>query len=89
MPEPARVKAEHKHAEVAHAMSPITDMLLPLIDRDLAHLADKIMRASNDDDRRELAADMRALDRVRAKLRGIATRGLEAETRLAQWSTKQ
>lgn len=83
-----RIIKEHSHRDDAHAMRPIREQLLPWVALEMAALTQKIVAATTDDDRREIAADMRSMMRLRHRLEQIEQRGAEALRNLEKWSTQ-
>lgn len=82
-----RIHAEQDYAEQARLIKPVLPILQPWIDAEWKAAAVQIMSSGmNDDDRRELAAYMRAVSRLRGKIDQIGQRGLEAKAKLEKWS---
>lgn len=82
-----RVKAEHDYIERSRAMAPAMEHLNSWLALEMQDLAKQIMRAGSDDERREIAADMNAVDRLSRRLDEMTRRGDEAKKNLEKWSS--
>ena len=79
-----RIAKERAHVALADALSTAVGELNGYFDREHSVLAGKIMRAAADEERREIAADMRANDRLKMRIHEAIQRGSLARKALAE-----
>lgn len=82
-----RIQSELDHRERSNLIRPALDPLKAWLATEWTKAANKITSATSDDARREIAADMRANDRISHQLDELVRRGDEARTTLEKWST--
>lgn len=88
MKDAQRYDIERRHSDKARALAPVSDEIISILDADVARICRSVMAAKNDDERRDIAADARATERLSNRIKQIITRGQEADRKLQQWSTE-
>ena len=75
---------EIAHAERAKLYAPVAADLVAMLDADVVRILRAIMTAATDDQRRDIAADARATQRLARSIQQIIARGDEASRALEQ-----